>query len=240
MFVIIVGGGKVGTRLATLLLTGQHRVTLVELRSNDPLLTLKSLSQATLITGSGTDPELMESIGARQADVLAAVTGSDEVNLVAASLAKAEFGVPRTIARINDPRNGWLFTTEMGVDVAVNQADLIAHLIAEEMSLGDMMTLLKLRRGQYSLVEEKVHAQSPSVGQMVRDLNLPDKCALSAILRDRQLIIPREDTVLQANDEVIAIVHESQLNALAGRLGPTTRSANQDSENASTYARAGD
>ena len=92
--------------------------------------------------------------------MLAAVTGEDEVNLVITTLARFEFNVPRVIARVNNPKNAWLFTPEMGVDVALNQADILAHLIAEEMSLGDMMTLLKLRKGEYSVVEEKVHPHS--------------------------------------------------------------------------------
>jgi trk system potassium uptake protein TrkA len=221
MFVIIIGGGKVGTRLATLLLAGSHRVALVENRD----IAVRKLQNAfknnssIICAGSGTDPELMESLGARQADVVAAVTGSDESNLVASSLAKTEFGVPRTIARINDPRNDWLFTPEMGVDVAVNQADLIAHLIAEEMSLGDMMTLLKLRKGQFSLVEEKVHPESACLGTKALDLKLPHDCVLTGIIREGQLMIPRGDTVLRANDEVLAVAHASQLGALAALLG---------------------
>ena len=93
--------------------------------------------------------------------MLAAVTGNDETNLVATSLARFEFNVPRTIARVNNPRNQWLFNAEMGVDVAINQADIMAKLIVEEMSLGDMVTLLKLRKGDVELVEEKIHANRP-------------------------------------------------------------------------------
>ena len=148
------------------------------------------------------------------------MTGADETNLVAASLARFEFGVPRVIARVNNPKNAWLFTPEMGVDVSVNQADLIGHLIAEEMSLGDMMTLLKLRRGQFSLVEEKVDPQAPVVGKPLRELNLPDQCIFAAIIRKGELVVPRGDTVLQPSDEVLAVVHASQLIALAKLLGP--------------------
>jgi trk system potassium uptake protein TrkA len=86
------------------------------------------------------------------------------------SLARFEFNVPRTIARVNIPKNSWLFTTEMGIDVALNQADLMSHIIAEEMSLGDMLTLLKLRKGQYSLVEQEVNSSALAVGKHIRDL----------------------------------------------------------------------
>jgi trk system potassium uptake protein TrkA len=168
-----------------------------------------------------------------QANVLAAVTGSDETNLVITSLARFEFRVPRVIGRVNNPKNAWLFTRDMGVDVALNQADILARLVAEEMSLGDMMTLLKLRRGEYSLVEEKVHPLSPAVNQSLRALTLPPECTITAVIRKHQLIIPHGDTVLEAADEVLALVHQSQLGALAGLLGPRepiTRGASSPSD----------
>ena len=111
----------------------------------------------------------------RTANVVAAVTGADETNLVVCSLARFEFGVPRIIARVNNPKNAWLFTPQMGVDVALNQAELIARLVAEEMSLGDMMTLLKLRKGLFSIVEEKVHPASPAVGKSIRELTVSSR-----------------------------------------------------------------
>jgi trk system potassium uptake protein TrkA len=112
-----------------------------------------------------------------------------------------------------------MFTPEMGVDVCLNQADLMAHLIAEEMSLGDMMILLKLRKGQFSLVEEKLHPKALAVGKAVRDLHLPSQCVLAAIIRGGQLIVPRGDTVLEPVDEVVALVHASQAAELAATLG---------------------
>jgi trk system potassium uptake protein TrkA len=152
--------------------------------------------------------------------VVAAVTGEDETNLVVASLARSEFRVPRVIGRVNNPRNAWLFTPTMGVDVAVNQADLMARLIAEEMSLGDMMTLLKLRKGQFSLVEEKVDPTAIAVGKQLSSLQLPRECQVAAIIRKGELVIPRGDTVLQAADEILAVVHASQAKQLAAILGP--------------------
>jgi len=174
-----------------------------------------------LVHGSGSDPSVLESAGIHSADVVAAVTGADETNLAVASLSRFEFQVPRIIARVNNPKNNWLFTPEMGVDVAVNQADLIGHLIAEEMSLGDMMTLLKLRKGQYSMVEEKVDPQARVVGKALRDVHLPAQCVFAAIIRKGELIIPRGETVLQPADEVLAVVHASQLEELARLLGPS-------------------
>jgi trk system potassium uptake protein TrkA len=179
----------------------------------------QDLPAEVVVIGNGTDPNLLEAAGIRQAQVVAAVTDEDETNLVVASLARFEFGIPRTIVRVNNPRNAWLFTPEMGVDVALNQADLMAHLIAEEMSLGDMMTLLKLRKGQYSLVEEKVHPAAIAAGQAIRQLDLPAECVITAVIRKGQLIIPRGDTVLQPADEVLAVVHASQAAQLAALLG---------------------
>jgi len=154
-------------------------------------------------------------------NVVAAVTGLDETNLVVSNLARFQFEVPRVIARVNHPRNAWMFTPEMGVDVALNQADLIATMIAEEMSTGDMMLLHKLRKGQFSLVEEKVPPDSMANGKTTRELNPPPECIFAAILRKGEMIVPRGDIVLQAYDEIIAVVHSSKLQALAKILGET-------------------
>jgi len=229
MYMIVVGGGKVGTYLALFLLGQQYRVKVIESR-RELIPKLEARLQPAggeVVLGSGTDPNVLEAAGIRQANVVAAVTGADEANLVVTSLARFEFGVPRTIGRVNNPSNAWMFTAEMGVDVALNQADLMAHLIAEEMSLGDMMTLLKLRRGQYSLVEEKVHPMAIAAGKAVHELNLPAECVLTAIIRKGELIVPRGQTVLQAADEVLAVVHASALSQLAAVLGPQQEQRDQ-------------
>lgn len=219
MNVLIIGGGKVGSHLATLLISGQHRVKLIEQRQEVVERLAHDLPMETLLCGSGTDPLLLESAGIRQAQVVAAVTGQDETNIVIASLARFEFKVRRVIARVNHARNGWMFTRAMGVDVALNQANVMAHLIAEEMSLGDMMTLLKLRKGQYSLVEERVQSDAPAIGQTLRDLKLPTECALAAVIREGQLLIPQPELILQSNDEVLAVVHADHAPHLAALLG---------------------
>jgi len=216
--IMIVGGGKVGTYLTSLLLAEGHQVKVIEgARSEFPRLQ-KELPKEVVVYGNGTDPNLLEAEGIRQMDVVAAVGRADETNLVVTSLARYEFNVPRTVARVNNPKNVWLFTPEMGVDVVLNQADLMAHLIAEEMSMGDMLTLLKLRRGQYSLVEMKVDSMSTAAGKAVRDLDLPTECVLTAIIREGQLLIPRGSTVLEPDDEVLAVVHARQLEDLKALL----------------------
>jgi trk system potassium uptake protein TrkA len=219
MKVMIIGGGKVGGCLASLLLTGGHQVKLIEVRKEEISHLQNELSRDVVILGNGTDPNVLESAGIYNAQVVAAATGADEVNLVITSLARFEFQVPRTIARINNPKNAWMFTPDMGVDVALNQAELMAHLIAEEMSLGDMMTLLKLRKGQYSLVEEKVAPESLAAGKALRDLRLPEKCVLAVVIRKGELMIPDSGTVLQPADEVLAVVSTNHVKDLADLLG---------------------
>jgi len=110
----------------------------------------------------------------------------------------------------------------MGVDVALNQADILAHLVAEEMSLGDMMTLMKLRRGEYSLIEEKVHPTCLVVGKKLKEITLPKECTITAIIRAHQLIIPHGETQLLPTDEVLALVHQNQLREFAALLAPQT------------------
>jgi trk system potassium uptake protein TrkA len=218
MKVLIVGGGKVGSHLATLLVAGQHQVVMIEQRAEVVKRLQHELPRARLQLGSGTDPLLLEAVGIQQTDVVAAVTGQDETNLVIATLARFAFNAPRVIARVNNPKNAWIFTPQMGVDVALNQADVMAHLIAEEMSVGDMMTLLKLTKGQYSLVEERVAPTAPAVGKALRDLPLPTDCSLTAIIRQGRLLLPRPDLVLAVDDEVLAVIHAEQTAALAALL----------------------
>jgi trk system potassium uptake protein TrkA len=210
MFVLIVGGGKTGAHLAGLLLAGGHTAVVVDPRPEVTEPLRARLPHETVVTGDGADPKVLIQAGIKRADVVAAVTSDDEDNLVVSTISRFEFGVRRVIARVNDPENAWLFTRDMGVDVALNQADLMAHLIAEEMSIGDMMTLLKLRRGQYSLVEVKVAPGSLAAGKAVRDLDLPCDCVIVAIIRKGDLILPHADTVLQDVDEVLAIVRPEQ------------------------------
>ena len=173
MFVIIVGGGRTGAQLARTLLAEGHQIVLVEERPQIIERLYQELPENAVVQGDGSSPTVLEKAGIRQAQVLAAVTSEDEANLVIATLGRFEFGVPRIIARVNNPMNAWLFTPDMGVDVALNQADILAKLIAEEMSLGDMTTLLKLRKGEFSIVEEKVHPEAIVVGKALKEITAP-------------------------------------------------------------------
>ncbi len=133
MNVIVIGGGEVGSFLASLLRAGNHTVKIVEIRPDEIPRLQQMVVPESVICGNGTDPAVLEAAGIRQTNVVAAVTGTDATNLVVMSLARFEFNVPRTIARVHRPTHAWMFTPAMGVDVALNQADLLAHLIAKEM-----------------------------------------------------------------------------------------------------------
>ena len=220
MKVIIVGGGQVGGYLASLLLERGHEIKIIEAKEARIEALKKSLPENVIIHGSGTDPQLLENSDIQHTDVLAAVTGSDETNLVIATLGRLEYGVNRVIGRVNNPKNAWLFTPVMGVDAALNQADLMARLVAEEMSMRDMMTLLKLHGGKYSLVERMVDPASSMVGKALCDIKLPTECVLVAVIRNSDLLIPRGNTVLMADDKAIAITHEDQLQKLDDMFGP--------------------
>ena len=202
----MVGGGKTGARLPRRLLDEGHQVRLIDRRPETAERLKAELPVEVVITGDGSSPGILEKAAIRSAQVLAAVTGEDEANLVIATLARFEFNVPRTIARVNNPKNAWLFTPEMGVDVGLNQTDILASLIAEEMSMGDMMTLLKLRRGLYSLVEEKLPPGSKALGTQLKDLPIPDTCVIAAVIRHGAVVTPRGNLMFETGDEVLAVV----------------------------------
>jgi trk system potassium uptake protein len=220
MFVIIAGGGRTGAHLALMLGAQNHKVHLIENRLDVLARIHQELPTEVIYQGDPTSPHMLELAGVRQCQVLAACTTVDADNLVLCYMGRDRYGVPRTIARINNPRNAWLFDKRFHVDVAINQADLMAKLIAEEMSLGDMMTLVKLRKGEVALVEEKISPRAVAVGKMVRDLALPQDCTLAAVIRKDAVIAVRGETILQAGDEILAVVASHQQAALEALLGP--------------------
>ncbi len=208
MFVIIAGGGRVGSTLAERLIQGGHKVRLIEHRPHVLERLHRELPTEVIVVGEATDPDVLDRIGIREANALAVVLSDDAQALTLALMARHRYQVPRIIARVNDPRNRWLFTPDMGVDVALSQAEIFTSLVAEEISLGDMMTLLKLRRGKFMLVEEKIPPGAPAIGVAIKDLDLPDQCVIAAIIRHGQVVVPRGLTTLEAEDEVLAITDE--------------------------------
>jgi trk system potassium uptake protein TrkA len=218
MFVLIAGGGRTGARLANLLINQNYKVRLVENRRELLGRLHQELPTEVIYEGNPVDPSILEAAGIREVHATAAVTSDDSTNLAICFLGKTMFEVPRTIARVNNPNNAWLFNEKFHVDVALNSADVLAHLIEEEMSLGDMMTLFKIRRGSYSVVEEKVPAGAKVIGVPLKDLDLAEHCVIAAIIRDGKMTLPRGDSTLQQDDEIIAVASPEGAQRLADLL----------------------
>jgi trk system potassium uptake protein TrkA len=218
MFVLIAGGGRTGARLANLLINQNYKVRLVENRRELLAYLHQELPTEVIYEGNPIEPSLLEAAGIREAHVVAAVTSNDSTNLALCFLAKTMFDVPRTIARVNNPNNAWLFNERFKVDVSLNSADVLAHLIQEEMSLGDMMTIFKIRRGKYSVVEEKVPAGAKAIGIPLKDLGLAEHCVIAAIIRDGVMTLPRGDSTLEENDEIVAVASPEGATKLADLL----------------------
>lgn len=225
MFVFIAGGGRTGAQLAAQLLQQNYEVRLVEHRRELLSRLHHELPTEVIFEGQPTDPNILKQAGLDKANVLVACTNDDAANLVLCYLARTLFKTRRTVARINNPRNAWLFDGNFHVDETINQADVMAHLIQEEMSLGDMMTLLKIRRGRYSLVEEKVPKGAKAIGVQIKDLGLPDSCIIAAIIRKGQVTLPRGGATLEEFDEVLAITDDDGAKRLAQLLEPPDRNA---------------
>ncbi|HAV78431.1 MAG TPA: potassium transporter TrkA [Anaerolineae bacterium] len=218
MFVLIAGGGRTGARLANLLLNQNYKVRLIENRRELLSHLHQELPTEVIYEGHPVDPSVLEAAGARDAHAIAAVTSNDSLNLALCFIAKTMFEVPRTIARVNNPNNAWLFNEKFKVDVALNSADVLAHLIQEEMSLGDMMTLFKIRRGKYSVVEEKVPADAKVIGVQLKDMDLAEHCVIAAIIRDGVMTLPRGDSTLQQDDEIVAVASPEGVKRLSELL----------------------
>lgn len=224
MFVFIAGGGRTGAQLAADLLAQNYEVRLVEHRRELLARLHHELPTEVIYEGQAADPAVLKQAGLENANVLVACTNDDAANLVLCYLARTMFKIRRTVARINNPRNAWLFDDNFHVDETINQADVMAHLIQEEISLGDMMTLLKLRRGRYSLVEEKVPPGAKAIGVPLKDLGLPDQCVIAAIIRKGQVTLPRGTIAFEAGDEVLAVTDDEGAKQLATLLEPPDRS----------------
>ncbi len=204
MFVVVVGAGFVGRHLTESLLRDKHKVVVIE-KSLDVAKRVAAELGARVVEGDGDDPKVLDLAGTRGADVFVAVTGEDEDNLVACTLAKFEFQVERVMARVNNPKNEWMFGKDMGVDIAVNQADLMARLLEEEMPLGGLVTLLKLREGEVAIVEKQVSEGSRALGRQIEDLGLPEGVLCVGVMRGGKVLFPMPGSVLQEGDRVLLL-----------------------------------
>ncbi|WP_067656415.1 potassium channel family protein [Nocardia harenae] len=203
MKVAIAGAGAVGRSIARELLRGGHRVMLLEreLSHLDP----EAIPDAIWVHADACELSLLEEAGMQTYEVVIAATGDDKVNLVHSLLAKTEFGVSRVVARVNDPRNEWLFDSSWGVDVAVSTPRLLASLVEEAVSVGDLVRLMTLRQGQANLVEITLPSDTALAGKPVRSLRLPRDTALVTILRGGRVIVPQADDPFEGDDELLFV-----------------------------------
>ncbi|MCC6103412.1 MAG: NAD-binding protein [Olegusella sp.] len=206
MHIIVVGGGQTGSYLASLLAGDGHVVRVVEHRRNLIAKLENELPKECVVFGNGSDAATLEEAGILRADVVVSVTGDDEVNLVVSMLAKMEYGVSRVIARVNNPRNSWMFNQGMGVDVGINQADILARFVQEGLDLKDVYTLMKLGLGEeeHSIVQIEVRPDAKVAGKPLKDIELPGQTVLIAIMRAGEILIPNGSTVLSEGDSIIA------------------------------------
>lgn len=222
MKVAIAGAGAVGRSIARELLDSNHDVTLLE-RSPDHI-DVDAIPAAQWRLGDACEITMLESVRLEEFDVVIAATGDDKVNVVLSLLAKTEFAVPRVVARVNDPRNEWLFDENWGVDVAVSTPRMLASLVEEAVSVGDLVRLMEFRRGQANLVEITLPDDTPWGGKPVKRLDLPRDASLVTILRGARVIVPESDEPLEGGDELLFVAVtevEDQLRELL--LRPTAR-----------------
>ena len=215
MKIIIVGGGQIGGYIAELLLENGHSVTVIENKDRAlEALRKNGLKEENILIGDGTDVSVLEKAGTRNCNALVCATGLDEVNLTAAMMAKFEYVVPKVIARVNNPRNEWLFNSGMGVDVKINQADIIGHMIADEMNYQSIMTLMRLSKGEYSIVRIHVDYHSECVDKPLSQIKLPAESLLIAVYEDETMMIPHGETVIRAGQYILAFADEESIKEL--------------------------
>jgi trk/ktr system potassium uptake protein len=206
--VVIAGGGSVGKFIAEQLTSGGHQVLILD---NDPNVIRQAASSGephgvTWLKGDACEIASLSAAEVDKVDVMAAVTGDDEDNLVISLLAKQEFGVPRVVARVNNPKNEWMFNEMWGVDVSVSTPHLITALVQEAVSVGSFVRLLSFEGGKAKLAEVTLAEGSPAADKEIVELGLPRDATVVAIVRQERVVVPRGDTMIRAGDEVIVLV----------------------------------
>jgi trk system potassium uptake protein TrkA len=213
--VVIVGAGSVGSSIARELLSHKHEILLIDLKPE--VIGRSGLRGAHWLVGDACELSTLQDAKLEDADVVVSATGDDKVNLVVSLLAKTEFGIGRTVGRVNNPKNDWMFNDSWGVDVAVNTPQLMTALVEEAVEIGDLVRLLTLQTGVSSIVEFTVPHDSHAIGLTVGDIDWPEDSTLVAILRDQAPITPSRDDVIDGGDElffVTTIAAEDQLREL--------------------------
>ena len=208
MKVAIAGAGKAGMFLAEDLRAVGHEVLIIE-QSVDLVAKLRQSTEALGVewfAGDACEVANLHKAGIAQVDVMVAATGEDQVNLVVALLAKQEFAVPRVVARVNHPKNQWLFNETWGVDVSVSTPHLLSALVEEAVSVGSLVRLLQFEGGEAHLVEVTLADDSPAKGTPLSDMDVPRDASIVAVVRAGRVVVPRGDTVMQVGDEVLVLV----------------------------------
>jgi trk system potassium uptake protein TrkA len=203
MFVLVIGGGKVGYYLTKELIDNGHEVVLME-KDHDRAGQIADEIGSIVIAHDGCEGKYLAEAGANRADIVAAVTGDDEDNLVICQMAKHHFDVPRTIARVNNPKNEELFK-HLGVDELISPTRMILGSIEQDIPVHELLHLAALGEGELELIEAHLQAGSPAIGRAPRDLAIPQGCSLFAVIRDGIATPLGPDTVLEDGDKVIAI-----------------------------------
>ena len=217
MRVAIAGAGNVGRSIAAELVGNGHQVLLIEREAR--AIKVGSVPGAEWLQADACELDSLVAARAHECQVVVAATGDDKVNLVVSLLAKTEFGVDRVVARVNHPKNEWLFNESWGVDVSVSSPRLLAAVVEEAVSVGDLVRLLTFRQGQANLVELTLSADAPIVGKLVGSVPWPTDAALVAILRDGRVLLPSPDAALEGGDELLLVATtevEGELDALLG------------------------
>jgi trk system potassium uptake protein TrkA len=205
MKVAIAGAGNVGMFIADDLRSAGHDVLLIELNV-ELVARLQPTLDVEWFAGDACEVNNLHKAGIADVDVMVAATGEDQVNLVVSLLAKQEFAVPRVVARVNHPKNQWLFNETWGVDVSVSTPHLLSALVEEAVSVGSLVRLLQFDGGDARLVEVTLAEDSPARGQTLSEMEVPRDASIVAIVRDGRVVVPRGDTVVAVGDEVLALV----------------------------------
>ena len=212
MRIAIAGAGNVGRAIARDLIKNGHQVILID--REPKAIKMDSVPDAEWLMADACEVSALDNAKLDRCQVLVAATGDDKANLVASLLGKTEYGIPRVVARINHPKNEWMFDSSWGVDVAVSTPQIITALVEEAVSEGDVIRLFTFRKGQANLVEITLPAGSKCVGKTVEEVELPDNASLAAIVRDGRVISPEKHDVFAAGDELLFVASataESQL-----------------------------
>ncbi|GAB3049360.1 TrkA family potassium uptake protein [Intrasporangium mesophilum] len=221
MRVVIAGAGSVGRSIARELLGNGHHVLLIDKDADD--VQASRVPEASWLLADACELAALEEARLEEADVVVGATGDDKANLVLSLLAKTEFGVPRTVARVNNPKNEWMFDESWGVDVAVSTPRLMTALIEEAVSIGDLVRIFEFQQGRASMVEITLPDGSPFAGRRVGDVDWPTDTVLVAIIREERPLAPTADDAMEAGDELLFITTTEQEGKLQQLVAPGSR-----------------